>query len=174
MSRNYLNIPFSLLRFEKSFEGEVCKLVEDSQTLELIGEEKGERLTPLILDQWITRAEEAFVLVVDSEVIGFGTIGCKEWAFPPGYCEVGHLIIKSTRRRRGYGSILLLCLLDEIRKRGFTCAVGRVCVGNEPPRLLLKKQGWLQTTRPEFVHDNRFEWFYRECQAKKRQNSPSH
>jgi len=165
--------PFSLLRFHKRFIDAVCSFVEDARTLERIGEEKGERLTPSILDQWISRAEEAFVLVVDSELVGFATIGYKEWDFPPGYCEVGHLIVKEDRRRRGYGSILILCLLDEIRKRGFTYAAGRVCVGNEPSQLLLKKQGWRRTKRPEFIHDNRFEWYYRECQAKKKQNSPS-
>ncbi len=163
------NIPFSLLRFQNTFAGDVCKLVDDAKTLELIGEEKGERLTPAILYQWIARAEEAFVLVVDSEVIGFGTIGRKEWDFPEGYCEVGHLITKSTKRRRGYGSILLLCLLDEIRKREFTCAVSRVCVGNDPARRLFQKQGWQSAT---FIHDKRFEWFYRECREKKEQSLP--
>jgi ribosomal protein S18 acetylase RimI-like enzyme len=112
--------------------------------------------------------------MVDSELAGFGTIGCKEWDFPKGFCEVGHLIIKADRRRRGYGSILLLCLLDEIRKRGFKFAAGRVCVGNERARLLLNKQGWQKIKRPEFIHDNRFEWFYRECRVKKEQSLPSY
>jgi GNAT superfamily N-acetyltransferase len=170
----FSHTPLSLLRFQKTFEPDVCNLVQDEKTLGLIAEEKAGRLTPSILGQWIARAEDAFVLMVDSELAGFGTIGCKEWDFPKGFCEVGHLIIKADRRRRGYGSILLLCLLDEIRKRGFKFAAGRVCVGNEPARLLLKKQGWHKTNRPEFIHDNRFEWFYRECQVKKEQNLPSH
>jgi GNAT superfamily N-acetyltransferase len=163
--------PFSLLRFLPSFEQQVCRLVEDSATLALIGEEQGERLTPSILNQWIARAEDAFTLLVHSELVGFGTIGCKEWEFPDGFCEVGHLIVKSDRRR-GYGSILLLCLLDEIRRRGFTHAAGRVCAGNEPARRLIKKQGWHRTHQLAFAHDSRFEWFYRECTVKSDQSLP--
>lgn len=171
---NFKDVPFSLLRFERSFEPDVCGLVNDAKTLELVAEERADRLTPAILNQWIVRAEDAFVLMVDLELVGFGTIGCKEWDFPEGFCEIGHLIIKTDRRRRGYGSILLLCLLDEIRKRGFKVAAGRICVGNEPALLLLRKQGWHKTNRPEFIHDDKFEWFYRECRVKKEQSLQSY
>lgn len=155
--------PIKIIHFRDDLAAKVCSWVSDTETLALISSDRVDFLTHEILVEWIENAYEAYCMLVNEQLVGFATIGSKEWDFPKGICEIGHLIVKPENRRRYYGSIMLYGLLDMIRERGFDVAVGRIISGNFPAEKMLRKAGWMLVD--ETWSRGNFNWYEKDCKV---------
>jgi ribosomal protein S18 acetylase RimI-like enzyme len=149
--------------YEPNYRDEICAWVPDESTLKLISGDRGERLEPAILQEWVARSMAAHVLLADSQIVGFATISTSEWPFPAylAVCEMCHLIIRPDARRLGFGSMMVTSLLHAIRRNGFGAGVARVLPDNLPGLELFNKARWSE--KADEWCGKQFRWFLKEC-----------
>lgn len=137
----------------------ICSWVKTAADLLLISGNYAPQLTPDILQQWVEKADEAFVLEHDYAVRGFTTLGTTEWTFPEKTVEVGHLVIDPAHRHHGFG-LLLLHEVTEIARKSYERVVGRIVPTNMEIRQLLDKASWVDITGSETWNTNTpFCWY---------------
>ncbi|MEM0493240.1 MAG: GNAT family N-acetyltransferase [Candidatus Thermoplasmatota archaeon] len=103
-----------------------------------------ERYNPVIFNQFYEAFPDGF-LVAEShhKIIGF-LIGVKT---PEGTARVVMLAVAEPYRRRGIGSSLLRCFIDEIKKRGINIIRLETRVTNKQAVEFYKKHGFVIVDR---------------------------
>lgn len=145
---------------DERYHASICRWVFDQKTLNLISGDVGEKLTPDILKRWLSAATESLCLFYRGELAGFATISDSEFKFPGSVCEVCHFIISPYIRRKGMGTILLHAAVQEIRKRGYDRAIGRMVPDNVPAIKMIEKAGWIRLEDPRI--NGPFKWYIRD------------
>jgi len=155
--------PIQIASFNTEFSDEICSWVPDEETLRLISNDERDGLRRDLLHEWIEQSIDGYCLLVEGQLTGFATVGVEEWDFPPGICEIGHLIIHPSFRRRYFGTMMIYGLFTMARREGYEAAVARVVPDNTPALEMFKKEHWTKVDEPWCV--SQFVWFRKECEA---------
>lgn len=146
----------------------IASWITESGELELISGEKGKVLKSELLAEWLTTSITNVISYDNAEnVIGLTTLSTAEMDLPVGYVELCHCIIKPNNRREYNASCLLVALIREAKKRGYTHVVGRVVKSNNKAHHLLKSLKWKRWERMnEKVDSENIIWYIKKIVGK--------
>jgi hypothetical protein len=148
-----------LVEYDPKWAQTVCSWAKTSSDLKQISSEIGDRLTPTHLRNWVDRSFGAYLLRFQGRVIAFATASRSEWSFPPGVCEICHLLVAPEHRLRYHGSFFVNWLAHIVIGSGFESVVGRANHDNEPALRLMRYLRWRDVTDSKPWAWGPFRWF---------------
>ncbi len=153
------NACLSLDLFTSDASKEICSWVRSTREIKLISSDVVNELTPSLLQRWVDESLAGYVLRFGDELIAFATASDVEWEFPPGLCEICHLVVAPRHRQRYHGSFFVNWISRVLVGSGFDRVTGRACAHNEPALRLMSYLRWHEVSGQEAWATGPFRWF---------------
>ncbi len=106
----------------------------------------------VLIDEFYNENSEYFVLVFESEVIGFGGL----W-FNIDEAHIMNIAIKKDYRKKGFGNKLLEFLIKKAQSYKKECITLEVKEDNIPALCLYKKQGFEELGRRKKYYEGKYD-----------------